>query len=70
MEKYICISRNLFFKHHQKIEIGKIYKGRYNKKFNSVSIYDNSEDFIGFYNSENFELVDIMRDKKLNAILD
>jgi hypothetical protein len=65
--KFVCVKRNEFYKHQRKINIGEVYLGHYAN--NSVAIYTDSEEFIGFYDLCNFVKLDEMRNKKIDQIL-
>lgn len=67
-QKLVCINRDLKYKHHQKIEIGKVYLGYYGR--GSVVIYEiSSGKYIGCYHMHNFETIDLTRDKKLEQLI-
>jgi hypothetical protein len=66
--KFICVNRNEFYTHQRKINIGEVYLGHFVKS-DSVAIYTDSEEFIGFYDLCNFVKLDEMRNRKINEIL-
>jgi hypothetical protein len=65
--KFVCVSKNDFFKHQRKIDIGEVYLGYYVRK--SLAIYTKSNEFIGFYDISNFKELDELRNIKINEIL-
>jgi len=70
MKKVLCISRNEFFKHHLKIEVGKIYLGDGFGFGRGINIRDISGGFIGRYHSDQFvDLRSHNLEKVLNELL-
>lgn len=63
-----CISRNTFFQHHHRLEVGKRYKSRISGYRDGVDIYDIETDvFIGSY--WRYQFISL-RESNLNKILE
>lgn len=65
----ICINKNDKYEHHRKLTIGGKYLSD-NSFINKTAlcIYDVLDNYIGYYNKENFIGIDEYRDNKIEKI--
>jgi hypothetical protein len=70
LKKVVCLNLDQRFKHHRKLQLGKVYLSHDTSQSDSIAIYDNQNGkFLGFFKSENFESIEDNRDRKLSDVL-